>query len=133
MMIPNLFDNLPPPSSALSPLDVVKIQLDALQNNDLLPNDAGIRFAFQYTSPQNRRSLGSLTDFIKLLKHEAFNQIIGFERAELETLYLDRRQARHDVHLFRKDDVVSFLFLVSRQVREPFDGLWLTDAVMPKC
>jgi len=131
-MIPDLFQNLPDPNPDLSPLDVVKIQLDALQNNDLMPDNAGIRFAFRYTSPQNRRSLGSLNDFIKLLKHDAFNAIIGFERAELETLYLDRGSARHDVHLFRKDEIVSFLFLVSRQAKEPFDGFWLTDAVLPK-
>ncbi len=131
-MLPDLFNDLPAPGPQLAPLDVVKIQLDALQNNDLLYGDAGIRFAFQYTSPQNRRSLGSLDDFIKLIKHDAFNRIIGFERAELETLYLDRGTARHDVHLFRKDDIVSFLFLVSRQVKEPFEGFWLTDAVLPK-
>lgn len=127
-----LFETLPKPNPKLSPLEVVKIQLDALQNNDLMPNDEGIRFAFSYASPVNREALGSLEEFIKLLKHEVYRQIIGFERAELDIMYVEGLTARQDVHLLRQDDIVSFFFMLSRQQREPFNGCWMTDAVLPK-
>jgi hypothetical protein len=127
-----LFETLPKPSPQLSPLEVVKIQLDALQNNDLMPNDEGIRFAFSYTSPINRESLGSLEEFIKLLKHQVYRQIIGFERAELGKMLVDGLIARQDVHLIRQNDSVSYFFMLSRQQGDPFMGCWLTDAVLPK-
>jgi hypothetical protein len=127
-----LFEILPKPSPQLSPLEVVKIQLDALQNNDLMPNDEGIRFAFRYTSPMNREALGSLEEFIELLKHQAYRQIIGFERAELDKMYVDGLIARQDVHLIRRDDMVSYFFMLSRQQQEPFSDCWMTDAVLPK-
>jgi len=48
----------PKPSPNFSPQDVVKIQLDALQNNDLLPKDFGIQVAYRFASPENRRNTG---------------------------------------------------------------------------
>lgn len=131
-MFRQLFETLPRPNPDLSPLEVVKIQLDALQNNDLMPNDEGIRFAFRFTSPMNREALGSLDEFIKLLKHQVYREIIGFERAELDKMRIDGLTARQNVHLIRHDDMVSFFFVLSRQLREPFTGCWMTDAVLPK-
>lgn len=128
----NFIQHLPQPNPLLSPDDVVKIQLDALQNNDLMPNNEGIRFAFAYASPMNRQALGSLDDFIKLIKETVYRRMIGFERAELELMQIEGEMARQDVHLLKKNACFSYLFLLSRQHRDPFYGYWMTDAVLVK-
>ena len=129
-MQPDLFNILPEPNPLLTPLDVVKIQLDALQNNDLMRNNEGIRFAFQFASPHNKKSLGGLETFIQLLKLSSYRAIIGFERALLDTMLIHGITARQTVHLVHKDDVVSYLFLLSRQQDEPFQDCWMTDALL---
>jgi hypothetical protein len=128
----NFIQHLPNPNPLLSPDDVVKIQLDALQNNDLMKNDEGIRFAFAFASPLNRQSLGSLEDFIKLLKETVYRRMIGFERAELEHMHIEGEMARQDVHLLKKNSCFSYLFLLSKQRNEPYYGYWMTDAVLVK-
>jgi hypothetical protein len=129
-MQPNLFNSLPEPNPLLSPLDVVKIQLDALQNNDLLRNNEGIRFAFRFASPMNKKSFGNIEQFIQLLKLSSYRAMIGFERALLDTMLVDGLNARQIVHLVHKDDTVSYLFLLSLQQDEPFLGYWMTDALL---
>jgi hypothetical protein len=131
-MMYDFIKDLPQPSPQHSPLDVVKIQLDALQNNDLMPNNEGIRFAFSYASPMNRQALGSLDDYIKLLKETVYRRMIGFERAELELIQVEDGMARQDVHLLKKGGCFSYLFLLSKQHSEPYLGYWMTDAVLVK-
>ena len=41
----------PVPTPTLTPTEVVCLQLDALQNNDLMPADEGIRMAYRFASP----------------------------------------------------------------------------------
>jgi hypothetical protein len=129
-MQPNIFTSLPEPNPLLSPLEVVKIQLDALQNNDLMRNNEGIRFAFQFASPINKKSLGDIETFIQLLKLSSYRAMIGFERALLDKMLIDGSNARQTVHLVHKDDTVSYLFVLSRQQDEPFQNCWMTDALL---
>ena len=128
----DFIQHLPKPDPSLRPDDVVKIQLDALQNNDLMYNDEGIRFAFNFASPLNRQALGSIEDFIKLLKETVYRRMIGFERAELELMQIEGEIARQDVHLLQKRGCFSYLFILSKQYSEPYQGYWMTDAVLVK-
>jgi hypothetical protein len=132
-MTPHPYE-LPYPDPQLSPRDVVKIQLDALQNNDLLPNDEGIRLAFEYASPINRKSTGSLNEFIRLLKDTPYRTVIGFERAVLDTIYVSGTSARQAVQLLRGNNTpVNCLFVLSRQTHGKLHpGCWLTDALLLK-
>jgi hypothetical protein len=130
-MYRDVLQSLPEPSPLLPPRDVVKFQLDALQNNDLMYDNEGIMIAFRYASPHNRKALGSLNEFIKLLKQQSYRAMIGFERAELEPLHMQIGGACQHVHLIRREGIFSYLFLLSRQQEEPFSGCWMTDAVLP--
>ena len=54
------------PDPALSPGDVVRIQLEALRRND--EQDRGIAVAFRFASPANRTNTGPLSRFIAMIK-----------------------------------------------------------------
>ena len=123
--------DLPEPTPQLSPIDVVKIQLDALQNNDIMPHNQGLHIAFQHTSPTHKKAINSLETFAQLLTTSLYRAMIGFERAELETLHLNGDIARQIVRLIHKEDEVLYSFLLSQQQTAPYIGCWMTDAMLP--
>ncbi|WP_051017750.1 hypothetical protein [Pontibacter sp. BAB1700] len=54
------------PSKTLSPRQVIKIQLHALQRNDI--TDSGIITVFNFSSPTSRVSLGPLNHFRMMVR-----------------------------------------------------------------
>jgi len=61
------------PNPELTPDQVVKIQLEGLQNNDLSKNNLGIRICFTFASPGNKIITGPIGNFVKLVKTPAYN------------------------------------------------------------
>ncbi len=120
------------PSAEIAPQDVVKIQLSVLQNNDLTPDDAGIRTAFRFASPDNKTATGPVARFIELVKTPLYGALIGFERVELETMRLTGEIAQQRVTVHHRDgESASFVFTLSKQ---PADSdcpdCWMTDGVL---
>jgi hypothetical protein len=128
----SLFD--PHPDPTLQPHDVVRLQLDALQNNDLTPDDGGIRIAYRFASPKNREALGTLDDFIQIVKNTLYAPLIGFERAELGALQTtpNGEQASLQAWVYRDGRAVgAFRWILSRQPDDgEHAGCWLVDAVI---
>lgn len=122
----------PHPNPQLTPQEIVKIQLDALQNNDLMAEDAGIRVAYRFTSPANRAILGPLEQFIDLIKHTLYRAMIGFEYAELEPLRVVQGMAQQQAHIHHPEGEMRYIFILSRQYQEPFRGCWMTESMLPE-
>jgi hypothetical protein len=122
------------PSPLLTPDQVVRIQLEMLQNNDLVPNDQGIRVAFRFASPANRAQVGPLEHFIPLLKQGPYANMIGFHRAELGRPLVVDGVARQRVALYtnhrRLSSSAQYLFILSLQTEAPYEGCWMTDSVL---
>ena len=55
-----LADNLVQPSPEIEPIDVVEIQLFALQSND--ENDIGIKQTWEFAHPRNKMATGLCLD-----------------------------------------------------------------------
>lgn len=118
------------PNPLLHPLDVVKIQLDALQNNDLTPDDAGIRAAYEYASPANRAVFGSLEQFIRMVKDPSYRMLIGFERAELMQIIINGLTACQRITVIGNAHEADYFFILSCQAQSPYADCWMTDAVL---
>ena len=61
-------DGLPTPDPSHEPEQVVEIQLDALAANDTPEANAGIKTAYNFASPANRRSTGPLDRFVRMVE-----------------------------------------------------------------
>jgi uncharacterized protein DUF4864 len=119
------------PGQDLSPLQVVQIQLEALQNNDLSIDNQGIRICFRFASPGNRETTGPIERFIELLKNPLYRPMIGFERAEFTQIMLSGNTAQQTVRLVRgQGKNAVYRFVLSQQAGEPYTGCWMTDAVL---
>jgi hypothetical protein len=117
----------PTPDPDLSPLEVVRTQLDALRRNGELGNDEGIATAFRFASPANRAVTGPLDRFIGLLKNPLYRPMLDHASARFGPVQDDGEVARLQVVLFgRNGEVAAYDFTLSRD--EDTD-CWLTDGV----
>lgn len=119
------------PNPHLTPEQVIKIQLDALQNNDLTQNNEGIRIAFRFASPWNQSSTGPIERFIHMVKNPMYCRMIGFEVAKLDPIEIVGNRARQNVSLFKNGRMIAlYRFTLSKQVEKPFVDCWMTDNVI---
>lgn len=125
-------DSIPRPSPDLSPKEVVQVQVDALGNNDSPRPGAGIEAAFNFASPSNRRATGPLRRFRTLFDTPAYGPMIDHRTARLSDVQIQDDVARVGVLMVTESgDRIGYLFQLSRQTDSPYDGCWMTDAVVP--
>ena len=55
--------DLAKPNISLKPFDVLMIQLNSLQNNNVPYKDAGIKQAWEFAHPDNKKMTGPLEKF----------------------------------------------------------------------
>ena len=116
------------PAPTLSPDDVIRIQIEALRNND--ESDRGVEVAFRFASPSNKSNTGPLTRFAAMLKSGPYALMLGFQKADFEPVEVRDDRARQRVTLTDNRQSLSFWFYLSRQSSEPFVDCWMTDAVL---
>lgn len=123
-------DSLPSPSPDLSPREVVRLQVDALGDNDAPYEGAGIETAFRFASPANKRATGPLRRFRTLFDGPQYGPMIDHRAASVGEVRVDGDKAEVGVVLTSKTgDRIGYLFRLSRQTEAPHEGCWMTDAV----
>ena len=70
LLISSTFSNaeLLNPNSTIKPKEVIKIQLNGLQNNDSKFKDSGIEQTWNFAHPNNKKVTGPLSKFKMMLK-----------------------------------------------------------------
>ncbi len=123
----------PQPSPDLSPEEVVRLQVEALQRNDEPRPDAGIETTYRFASPGNRAFTGPLDRFTAMVKGPAYRDLLGFERAEYGEMRVEGDLAAQRVTLVQTDGRrVTYVFGLSKQTEGGCEGCWMTDTVVPE-
>jgi hypothetical protein len=118
------------PDPALSPEDVVEIQLKALQRNDSPTLDAGIRQVWLLAHPDNKRVTGPLPRFIRMIKGAPFRPLIGHAAHDIERLGAADEQVNFKVTIQTSEGaVLEYFWAVGRVVSGPAKGSWMTISV----
>lgn len=121
--------NDPEPSPDLTPEEVIRIQVEALQANDSPTPDAGIAAAFRFASPGNRAATGPLPRFTQMVKG-GYADMLGFASAEYGPIQVAGDQAQQAVTLVQRDGRRTvYMFALGRQRGGRYDGCWMTDGV----
>jgi len=121
----------PEPSIDLQPAEVVEIVVDALRRNPGLEDDAGIRTVFRFASPGNRAMTGPVERFATMIKR-GYGDMLGFASSRFEDIEVERDTALQVVWLRQEDGRESgYAFQLGRQSGGEYDGMWMTDAVLP--
>jgi len=118
------------PNPDLAPEHVVRIQLDALRNND--PQNRGIEVAFRFASPENRVNTGPLSRFISMIRQGPYSLMLAYENAAFHPVEIVENRARQRVTLIGSGLAVDYEFYLSRQAEGEWQGCWMTDAVVAR-
>ena len=115
------------PDPALSPGDVIRIQIEALRHND--DQDRGVAVAFRFASPANRANTGPLSRFIAMIKQGPYALMLDFREAAYGPVETESNRARQRVTLTGARETMTYWFYLSRQSEAPYVDCWMTDAV----
>lgn len=119
------------PNPNLSPADVVRIQIRALERNDIPHENAGIGIAFRFASPRNKLVTGPLPRFIQLVSNPVYRAMLNHRQAKYGPLQIEGVNATQPVILIASDGQrVGYLFTLSRQDGGTCGGCWMTDGVI---
>lgn len=121
-------ESLPAPTPALTPEEVVRIQVESLREQ----NEAGIETVYRFASPDNRLATGPLSRFAGLFATPSYRALLESKEVEYYEMEVDGDSAMQVVTLTNGKGVVSFyLFQLSRQPDGSYEGCWMTDSVAP--
>ena len=124
--------DLPAPDPAYGPERVVEIQLSALADNDDPVANAGIKTAYNFASPANRRATGPLDRFVRMVEGPQYAPMIDHTEAVTGPLERDGSTASQRVTLTGPSGrTVTYEFGLSEHDGSgvPPAGCWLTDRV----
>jgi Domain of unknown function (DUF4864) len=123
--------DLQPPDPALSPAEVVAIQLDALQANDA-GTDAGIAQTWAFAHPDNKRMTGPLPRFAQMIKGPQYRMLLNHRSHAITEVSRTDEEAVFAVTVTTATgDVVGYRWTVAKVRDGEHAGAWMTVAVSP--
>jgi hypothetical protein len=126
-------EGVPTPDPSYGPDRVVEIQVTALASNDDPVENAGIKTAYNFASPANRRATGPLARFTRMVEGSQYAPMIDHAEAVAGPIERDGHRATQRVTLTGsgpRQRTVTYQFGLSKQPDGPLEGCWLTDRVL---
>ena len=122
-------DNLVKPSPDINPIDVVEVQLFALQSND--ENDFGIKQTWEFAHPRNKMATGPLPRFTSMIKTPAYSILLNNLKFETKEIFNDGKTAGIAVRIEAKDNkAYTYMWTLEKITEEgPLNGNWMTSGV----
>jgi Domain of unknown function (DUF4864) len=120
------------PDPALSPAEVVEIQLTALQANDAPESDAGIAQTWAFAHPDNKRMTGPLPRFTQMIKGPQYRILLNHQSHEVKEVSRTDSQAVFAVTVTAENgEVFGYSWTVEKVAHGENAGAWMTVAVSP--
>ena len=122
-------DNLVKPSPDINPIDVVEVQLFALQSND--ETDFGIRQTWEFAHPRNKMATGPLPRFTSMIKTPAYSILLNNLKFETKEIFNDGKTAGIAVRIEAKDNkAYTYMWTLEKIIEEgSLNGNWMTSGV----
>ena len=119
------------PNNAISPKEVVKIQLSGLQQNDLNYKDSGIEQTWQFAHPNNKRVTGPLSNFKMMIKSDSYRMMINHLSHTITEVGSSDKWAQFEVIILDKDKIYhKFNWQVEKyNLDGSLKDCWLTTMV----
>jgi len=123
--------NLLIPNNTILPADVIKIQLDALMNNDNEFKDSGIEQTWNFAHPNNKKNTGPLPNFKMMIKGNSYQMLLNHLSHTITELGSSDKWAQFEVVILDKEKIYhKFNWQVEKFTMEgPLQDCWLTTVV----
>ena len=119
------------PNNGIEPIQVVKIQLRGLKNNNQLYKDSGIEQTWEFAHPKNRKFTGPLSNFKNMIKGDAFSMLLNHKEHKVKEVFLSEDVATFEVIVLNSEkEYFKFKWQVEKFKKEgTLKNCWLTTAV----
>ena len=119
------------PSSAITPKEVVKIQLSGLQQNDLEFKDSGIEQTWNFAHPNNKKVTGPLNNFKRMIKGASYQMMIDHLSHTITEVGGSNKAVQFEVIILDKNKIYhKFNWQVEKYTEEgSLKDCWLTTMV----
>ena len=119
------------PSSAITPKEVIKIQLSGLQQNDLQFKDSGIEQTWNFAHPNNKKVTGPLNNFKRMIKSASYQMMIDHLSHTITEVGSSAKSAQFEVIILDKNKIYhKFNWQVEKYTAEgSLKDCWLTTMV----
>ncbi|MDC0517853.1 hypothetical protein OAN68_01805 [Candidatus Pelagibacter sp.] len=119
------------PSSGIKPVEVVRIQLTGLQQNDLEFKDSGIEQTWNFAHPSNKKVTGPLGNFKRMIKGDSYQMMINHLSHTITQLGSKDNWAQFEVVILDKNKIYhKFNWQVEKYTLEgALKDCWLTTMV----
>ena len=119
------------PDNSILPSKVIKIQLDALMNNDKEFEDSGIEQTWNFAHPNNKRNTGPLPNFKMMIKGNSYQMLLNHLSHTITELGSSDNWAQFEVVILDKDKIYhKFNWQVEKFTLEgSLKDCWLTTVV----
>jgi hypothetical protein len=117
------------PNETYTPQQVIDIVLDSMQKN--ADDNEGIATVFRFASPENKSVTGPLSRFTQMIKR-GYPDMLNHTSARLEDIDIVGDVATQSVWLQTQSGTeYGYQFKLSIQRGGTYDGMWMTDSVIP--
>tara|TARA_B110000971_G_C19889514_1_gene444618 strand:+ start:256 stop:750 length:495 start_codon:yes stop_codon:yes gene_type:complete len=119
------------PNNSIEPYQVLKIQLRSLKKNDDPYKDSGITQTWEFAHPNNQKSTGPLSRFIKMLNGDSYKVLLNHKEHKITEIQLTNFVASYEVTIIDENkSYYKFNWQVEKYTK---DGIlkdcWLTTMV----
>ena len=123
--------DLKSPNNLILPVEVIKIQLMGLMNNDKDFKDSGIEQTWNFAHPINKKNTGPLTNFKMMIKGNSYRMLLYHLSHKITELGSGDKWAQFEVIILDKDKIYhKFNWQVEKLTIEgPLQDCWLTTMV----
>jgi hypothetical protein len=119
------------PNSNIKPKEVVKIQLNGLQQNDLEFKDSGIEQTWNFAHPNNKKVTGPLNNFKMMIKGASYQMMIDHLSHTITEVGSSNKWAQFEVIILDKNKIYhKFNWQVEKYTMDGnLKDCWLTTMV----
>ena len=119
------------PSKSILPIEVIKIQLIGLMNNDKKFKDSGIEQTWNFAHPNNKKNTGPLPNFKMMIKSRSYQMLLGHLSHTITRVGSSDKWAQFEVIILDKEKIYhKFNWQVEKYTEEgPLKDCWLTTMV----
>ena len=120
------------PAENLTAFDVVKIQLNALKNNNKISKNSGIKQTWVFAHPENKKFTGPYERFEKMLLGNQYKFLLNHESHKIKLIMNSKKKYMYNVELISSDKKMYFYeWHLEINSTDQCNNCWFTTIVSP--
>ena len=127
-----LYADIIKPAENLTAYDVIKIQLNALKNNNKPNKNSGIEQTWAFAHPENKKITGPYKRFQKMLFGDQYKVLLNHESHKIKLIVSSKNKYIYNVDIISNDKKMYFYeWHLEKSTVEECKSCWFTTIVSP--